>query len=280
MKKGILLVAIGHGNYTKMAANLAASIKVNSKIDIALACSTPPPAMFAESGLINSFINVPEKMYVVNGVAEHIKIKTSLYDLSPFDETIFLDVDQIIIKGKDITEVFDELKNVDITFSNTGVAGMSIWADINEVKKIYGDKPYWNFHSEFIYFNKCETVKKYFDAAKKVYRDNKITSAKKFGHGSMSDELAFQAAAMITGTYPHKENWLPNFWFDRHPRLSRKYPYELKEYYTYSIGGNAIPDAVKANYNTLAKYYFAKLGLSNAYQVIDKRSYLPERKTV
>lgn len=269
---------MGHENYYYMAVVLAASIKVNDGIPVCLATNLPVSPDHAD--LFDQIKSVPDKAYIRNGETEYIKSKLFMYDLSPYQETIFLDVDQVLIPHKKLTPLFDELRDVDLTFSNTGIAEVSIWADIKEVKKLYGNKPYWNYHSELVYFKKCVKAKLYFDAAKKIYQENKIKSAQTFGGAVMADELAFQAAALVTGSYPHKENWTPNFWYDRYPALSRKYPYELVNFITYSIGGNATPKTVKNNYNTLAKYYFATLRLLNPYQVADKRNYLPGRKVI
>ncbi len=281
MKKGILILAVGHSNYLAMAINLAASIRVNDPaLKIALATDVPPPVWLIEKSLIDVNVHVPAEYISHNETSVFIKSKLYMYDLSPFEETIFLDADQIMITNRAILPVFSELTSIDFTMSNTGIANNSIWADIKEVQQLYGNKPFWNYHSEFVYFKKNKNVKAFFKAAQKVFTDGKIQSATKFGGAPMADELAFQAATIITGLYPHKQNWLPNFWFDRDQKNSRKYPYELTDNITYSIGGNMIPAAVKNNYNNLANHYFATLGLSNAYQVQDKRTFLPERKLI
>ena len=271
-------MSLGHENYYKMAVVLAASIKVNDPLPVCLVTDVPVKEEHAD---LFSVVKLPTYKSIHNGTnKEYIKAKLFMYDLSPFEETIFLDADQIIMDGRIISVLFDELKDIDLTFSNTGLAETSVWADIKEVSKIYGKKPFWNFHSELVYFKKSAKVKAYFDAAKKVYEENKIISATKFSGATMADELAFQCAAMITGLYPHAANWLPNFWFDRNPGEAGKYPYQLTEYITYSIGGKSTPTRVKDNYNNLAKYYFATLGLINPYQAIDKRNFLPERKLI
>lgn len=278
MSKGVLIMALGHENYYHMAAVLAASIKVNDP-GLPVCLLTTRAINPAHADLFDVIKTMPEKAITRNGKLEYIKGKLFMYDLSPFKETIFLDADQVLIAGKKLSTLFTELADVDLTFSNTGLAEVSIWADIAEVKKLYGSKPYWNYHSELVYFKKTAKVKAYFDAAKKVYQDDKIKSAERFSAATMADELAFQVAAMVTGMYPHRENWTPNFWYDRNGNLSRKYTYEL-DFTTYSIGGNSVPTAVKNNYNILAKHYFAKLGLLNPYRVIDKRYFLPERNKI
>jgi alpha-N-acetylglucosamine transferase len=280
MKKGVLIYALGHEQYYQMAVVLAASIKANSpNLPICLVTNSGVVENSEHKKLFDFVIPVIQKSIRQGSKIEYIKSKLFMYDHSPFDETIFLDADQIIIEGKDLNNIFDELKDIEFTMSNTGIAKTSVWCDIKDVVSVYGNNQFWNFHSEFVYFKKCKTAKKYFDTAKKVYQDNKIKSATRFANATMADELAFQCASIITGIYPHKENWLPNFWFQRGGNLSRKYPWELTEYYTYSIGGNSVIESVKNNYNILAKHYFAKLGLSNPYQVVDKRTFLPERKS-
>lgn len=278
MTKGILLVALGHQNYYKMAVILAASIKVNDPLPI---CLVTDISVKDDHRHLFQRVKAPIEKSIYNGAkVEYIKSKLFMYDHSPYDETIFLDVDQIMISGRKLSPIFDELNQVKLTFSNTGLAETSIWADIKQVQSVYGKKPFWNYHSELVYFKKCKEVKAYFEAAKKVYADDKINSATRFSGSTMADELAFQVAAMVTGLYPHKENWLPNFWFDRNPRDAAKYPYQLTGYVTYSIGGKSAPQRVKDNYNNLAKYYFAKLGMSVPYQAVDKRLFLPERKLI
>jgi hypothetical protein len=221
-------------------------------------------------------LQIPDKY-----CTEPIKPKVYMDKITPFDETIFLDVDQVMIMGRDMNQVFDECRSVDFSMSNTGRAEVSVWADIAEIKEKYGDGKMWNFHSELVYWKKSENAKMFFKAAQDAYRKSPVKSAVKFAGGHMSDELAFQLACIETGIYPHKENWKRNFWYEVHPsNLSRAYPYQLTDYVTYSIGGRRVIDWVKTQYNTLAKAYFAKLGLSNPYQVVDKRIYLPERRSI
>ena len=143
MTKGILIQAFGHNNYYQMAVVIAASIKANEP-DMPICLVTDNTIHIAHAKLFDSII-LPIKESIINkGVTEYIKAKLFMYDYSPFDETIFLDVDQIIIKGRKLSTVFDELKNIDITFSNTGIAIESIWANIDEVKELYGNKPFSN----------------------------------------------------------------------------------------------------------------------------------------
>lgn len=281
-KRGVLLCALGHVNYYRMAAVLAASIKVNEP-DLSIHLVTNNTIAPGHEKLFDSVQCPEEKWYIHDGRPHYIKAKLFMYEMSPFAETIFLDADQIMIRRRKLLPVFNSLEDINFTMSNTGIAGGSIWADISEVKILYGNGKkveFWNYHSEFVYFKKDKEVARYFKAAQKVYNDNKIISAHRFAGANMADELAFQAASIITGIYPHQKEWLPNFWFDRHKNMNRMEPWQLNDYITYSIGGKETPKAVKDNYNILAKSCFAQLGLPHPYQVVNKSSFLPERKII
>lgn len=278
MKKGILIFALGHENYYRMAVCLAASIRHNDPgLQI---CLVTDHAVIPVHEFLFDIVKEPtERSIKQKGKTQYIKAKLFMYELSPFEETIFLDADQLLLPGKKLSPVFEDLKDLAFTMSNHGLAKTSIWADIKEVQKLYGDNPYWNFHSEFVYFKKNAEVKKYFAAAIKVYEDNKIKSATKFAAANMADELSFQAASLITGLYPHQENWAPNFWYRSNPKLARKFPYELTDFITYSIGGNLLPQYIQDNYNNLVSHYFYQIGLQHPYKVQSKMSFLPERKS-
>ena len=159
--KGILLIAIGSTEYLRMAENLAMSIKhVEPTMQIALAHNYTEninPALFDYS------IEVPKESYITNDKVEYIKVKTWMYDFSPFQEKLFLDVDMVWLFKKKPSALFAECKGLDWTMSNTGLAGYSIWCDIEDVRKIYPNVKMWNYHSECVYFNKCDVSKKSFD---------------------------------------------------------------------------------------------------------------------
>jgi hypothetical protein len=273
MKTGVLLIATGHKNYFRMAEVLAASIRVNDpSIKI---CIATDGKHLVDMSLFDQFVQIDEKY-----LTEPIKAKVFMNKITPFEETLFLDVDQVMIWKRSLQSIFEECKNLDWTMSNSGKAGGSVWANLQEVLDLYGPGDMWNFHSELFYFKNTLATRTFFGAAQKAYKDNKVKSATVFAGGHMADELAFQIASMQTNQFPHKENWCPNFWFDAHPKQSRAWTYQLKDYVTYSIGGKLIPEWVKAQYNTLAKAYFATLHLSHPYQVVDKRNFLPERRTI
>lgn len=279
MTKGILMIALGHQQYKLMAYTLAASIRANDPdLKICLATDKPVESRFAF--LFDTVKIIPEKMYTVAKKKEYIRAKLCGYELSPYDATIFLDVDQVLLNGKKISQLFDQLADVELTISNTGTATSSVWVDLAEIKEKYGDEPFWNYHSEVMYFVKSDTAKSFFKKAREIYDKSDLKTVTRFAGGRMADELALQIASILTGVYPHKENWIPNFWYVRHPKLSGKYPYQLDGFITYSIGGAKIPHHVRMNYNNLAALYSQKMKLQNSFKAKDKRSFLPERSKI
>lgn len=272
--KGILLIAIGSTEYLEMAKNLAMSIKnVEPTMQIALAHNFGS----IESKLFDLLIDVPFESYNTNGQVEFIKVKTWMYDFSPFQETIFLDVDMVWLFNKKPSELFDLCSGLNWTMSNTGLAETSIWADISEIRKIYPNSKMWNYHSECVYFKKCEKSKTYFDKVKSIYENPPIKGTN-FGGARIADELAFQLASIELNEFPHKENFTPIFWYARDKKETNLAPHKLKDlYFAYSVGGNRLPQNVKNNFMTISNYHAQTSKLSRAYRIKDKRTFIKER---
>ena len=289
--KGVLLLALGHSNYGRMALNLAVSIKmVDPDIEIAIAFagnSLNDIGHYNITAYFDHFIPVPQAAYTRNNKTEYIKTKTWMYELSPFDETIFLDVDMIWHPVQKISDVFKSLEKVSITFQNRGFIDLkkknlpkdySMWADVNEVKSAYGIEKgkYYQLHSEFVYFKKDDAVEKFFNDAKDIY-DNLLVKSFVFG-GGIPDELPFGISMILNNIYPHKSNYTPVYWEVTEKRNMQRIPGELfKEFVAYSTGGSFHSKTMKNFYNNMAKYFFNKAGLQYPYFLQNKRDFMPER---
>lgn len=294
MTKGILLLACGHPNYGRMALNLAVSLKVTDpEIKIALAFSGSSLNHIGHYNLtpfIDEFIPVPYEAFTREGKIEWIKAKTYMYDLSPFDETIFLDVDMIWHPIMQVSSLFDTFGKSDLTFQNRGFLDLkgadlpkdySMWADVNEIKKYYGFKSgkYYQLHSEFVFFRKCDKVAKFFEDAKFIY-DHLLVKSFVFG-GGIPDELPFGIAMIQNKLYPHTTPFTPVYWEVTEKRSMHREPGKLyREFYAYSTGGSFHSKTMKIFYDNLAKFFFGKAGLQNPYILQNKRDYVPERQNL
>ena len=104
MDKGILLIALGK-HYNKLAYNMAKSIKRFSDIPIAVITDDK------EEFLLDAFdIIIEPKLhdYLEGYAFNPFKFKTYIYDYTPFEHTIYLDVDGIALK--DLTPLLEKLK--------------------------------------------------------------------------------------------------------------------------------------------------------------------------
>ena len=285
MNKGVLLIAIGHPDYVKMAVNLAASIKATDKdCPIALVHneSSVKALRASQEFLFDHLIECPEEAFTTDGKTEYIKVKTWMYKLSPFKETLFLDVDMIWFMQVSPLKAMEKLSNYNWTMSSTGKAEFSVWCDLEEVKKVYNSEDgFWNYHSEFVYFKKCTETRKYFNEVQKRFANPQLKTLTNFGGARLADELAFQLASIVTGQYPHKEVFNPVMWFARDRRQMNLRIHELKHMYlAYSVGGHRTPNIVKDYYNKLAAAAFIKVGLHYPYKLKDKRNFIPERSKI
>lgn len=269
---GVLLIALGHENYYRMAVNLAASLRYNAPdIDI---------------HLITDRIDIDERLFTSFNTLIELGLnpfacKTNLYDLSPFDKTLFLDVDMIWLPDRNPMNLFKELEGKAFTIMNAMKGEACIWADPEDVRKESGNTtdPIRIFYSELIYFERTEQTEAFFDEVKNVYQTTTITN-RKFA-GGMADELAYIIASLKLGVHPHMDDWQPVYWFFRNKKHAHLQPYQLKNnYYAYSIGGNNLPVYVKAHYNNLAAFYGKAAGVAKPYLAQDKRYFLSNRTKI
>lgn len=287
MKKGIIIFAMGHQNYYYMAENLAASLIANGSrkdnIPIGLICDNKHKIRYSE--LFDDIILIEKEKFMEDGKVVFNNATVQVYDLSPYDITMKLDADMIWLNGRPVSKLFEQLKNVDLTFSNTGHGWnqkKSEWASEADIKKAYKFKSnhkLYRIYGEFLYFKKSQKAAGYFEKVKEIYF-NPLISCEEFANGNMTDELSFQLACMATKTYPHEDNFTPVYnHFLGLTEYARIHAYQLPgNFYGYSIGGSITSKWQKTMYDNHAKHYFKQLGLSMPYMACNKNTFLKERQ--
>lgn len=229
--RGIVLIAAGHPMYTHMAHNLAMSIRHHSNIPIVLfAHGAGINYLFDDQQSIFSKIEqIPDEFFMVDGKPQYIKIKTHLYDMTPFDETIFIDSDAIFSPFKTIDALFDENKDCDIQFACRGDKTMeqgtkSEWVNLAEIKEKFGFEHWYELSSEFIYWKQTEIAQDLFDRAKYYYLnhgmnikrwvgdklEDKANAIQEFA-GGIPDEVPFSIAIEMMGL-KIKSPYIPSYW--------------------------------------------------------------------
>lgn len=284
--KGVLLLALGNAYYGNYAVQLARSIKaVSPEVSVSIAYSGNVLSHNGSNLPFDNQIVVPNEYFITNGFPDYLKAKTYLYELSPYDKTIFIDADVIWLPHKPITDLFNEFDQVDITFSNKGSEkiseakpGFIHWANPKDIAAVYGeDGRLYNLASEFIYWRRDKKVEEFFEVAQEVYIDPKIPYKKFAFH--LPDELAFEIAMLKTGMYPHKERFMPFYW-EQYEKKAMPVHKMYQEYYGYSMGGNVNTKGQEQIYNNLANSYNSKFGVSGFFPAKNKMSWLTERKSL
>jgi hypothetical protein len=277
MTTGIILIAIGEYYYTQLALNLALSIKVN--------CPGLPVHLLHDG---YGYEKLPEKyktFFDSNCYVDSVgafSVKTRLYDLTIFDRTLYLDVDTILLPNTNLNGLLETLAGVEFSILNTRHdKDINIWADPADIRRITGNDTakFYHYFSELIYFEKTYLMDEYFAAVKEAYINPGIESRRIAGQ--IPDELAFIIASMKLGVYPHKPDWHPLFWHFRDKKDTALQMYELcKKYVGYSIGGNALPEYVKATYNNILSFYENKTRIKGLRRSEDKRILFRERSKI
>lgn len=284
---GVLLLAIGHPYYGRMAYNLAMSIKaVDASVSITL--------VYTETAITH--IN-QRNMWVFDNKMPYPQtekpfgVKLELYDLTPYDRTLYIDVDTLWVNKKSPAALFEQLKGVPFTgitegFHDYGDPTKSepsknyfFWADLEEIKDVHvlDNQKIYQWRGEFIYFEKCEIAERFFGYARNIYAKPSLKTVKKFAD-HIPDELAINIGAAMAGINPHIYKWRPSYWDrlngDNMPTIE-----ELQsKYHIISCGSNASGGALKRVYNRVTSACAYRLKLQHVFPLISKKEMLLNRQ--
>lgn len=294
---GIIIAALDSPYYGNYALQLAMSLKHTSpKVQIALLCNDAGKGHLTEDKLtvFDKIIKINKTAVTSNKRAATLKFKTYLYQISPFDTTLYLDADTIFLPKRSVYDMLNELpKGLDFTMQNRGFLDLekatdlelnsrfNIWASSKQIKDNHKFKKghLYNLSSELIYFKKTKEVEKLFKDAQ-AYFDKPGVDFENF-NGSVPDELPFCLSMIKNDLYPHAPNYRPFYWeaFDK-KRLLLKPNLLYQQYFGVSFGGNFQEPFIKKFYDNLARYYANAWGLQYVFPLKDKRGFLPNRHTI
>jgi hypothetical protein len=293
-EQGILLLALSHPYYGRMAYNLAMSIKaVDTSVDITLVYTED-----AIAHINNRNMWVFDNKVLYEPTSEPFGVKMQLYDLSPYERTLYIDVDTLWVNKQSPAKLFEQLKGIPFTGITEGFhdydnpANGSInktyptWADLEEIKQEFpleswaNDKEHiiYQWRGEFIYFEKCEATDDLFSLMRAVYtRAGGMKTVKKFAD-NIPDELAINIATAVYSLKPHKFKWKPTYW-DRLNGSSMPDIAALQQtYYVISCGSNANGSALKRVYNRLCAAAAYKLKLQHVFPLVSKKEMIITRQ--
>lgn len=294
---GIIITALDSPYYGKYAFQLALSLKHTSpNVSLSLLCNDSGKSHLTtgELAFFDKIIKVNKTAVTSHGRPSTLKFKTYLYDISPYDRTLYIDADTLFNPRRSVEDMLSELpKDCVFTMQNRGSIDLktatpeqlnsrfTIWANSKHIKDAYKfkDGKLFNLSSELIYFKKDPKVKALFDTAKKEFDNPKVQY--ELFNGGVPDELPFAISMIKHEMYPHDEKWRPFYWeaFDKKRLLNN--PRDLyQSHYGVSFGGNIQESFIKKFYNNLAQYYCNQFGVQHVFALKDKRSFLPNRHTI
>ncbi len=291
MTKGVLLIATGHANYIRMAFNMALSLKVaNPECNIALAHSKGLEALLThkERGYFDKFIEVPEEFYTYDGKPEHPQVKTRMYELSPWDHTLYFDADSVWFQDKKIENLFKELEGQPVSFQcrhkfDIQTEWGCLWnvkqGGLKAIREIYGitdNRDIYEIQSSMMYFEKCDKAKEFFEVSYDCYVKRPFdffTWA-----GGIPDELVFNIATALCKIELKNFPFTPIYFVDYENTKERNLIFQ--KYYAMSMAGNWLPSNIVEFYNTLVKSNYTKhqAHIRFPYLWENKKQFLPERQ--
>jgi len=275
------MAALGHPYYAHMAKNLAVSLLFhNPELEIALIHDDNGVNLLypEDKSLFKYLIPVKPSQYK----DDPYRFKLDLDKLTPFDSTLFLDVDMIWLQDMDKTpdKLLEDLGDTDFIMINRGIVStegstLSRWVNLKELKEKYKIDSVYDVSSELIFWNKGTKV---FEEARKVYKNPKV-EVSKFGTG-LPDEAFFMIALSKIDYMLSINPWEPTYWEPRHfpKQHNREY---IGRHYSLSVGGAFTSQHIKKFYNLLNGHYHQSLGIgSKPYQLQEKSRIFKERRKI
>jgi hypothetical protein len=224
LDSGVVLFAYGKQAYIEAAYNLIYTIRKSGyaghitlytdNVDLAT-------AFLSELLFELKIKSLNEKYFTSGGKVEPCLPKLSMYDLLPYTNNLYIDVDSIALN--DITSLIESLIGLNGDFytlmagtykpEQTGVWNDMVWAAVKDFRDQFGiseQLPLYAINSSLMFIRKGTVTKDIFKTAKKLYTKKTFPLNKlrfKWG-GGQPDELYFNAALSLLEYNPEIDSKL------------------------------------------------------------------------
>lgn len=268
-ERGILLAVFGHPMYAHYAYNLAVGLRYHDpNIKIAVVKEGDSLRMLdGKEKIFDEIIEAKPEWISGSKGTDYFKFKQYLNDITPFERTLYLDVDMVWSTQRSLEDFFTLVDGSDFQCWSKGRRdtegvnnGGGDFLHFKEFASEYGIKSVYNLSSEIIYFT--EKANPIFEMMRKVYNDN-LLQIRKHGQG-YADEPILQAALELTGTKMN-ESFEVTYWQNRYFTHMKHDNVIKTEYFAISAGGEQNAINTIRLYNTLTGFYFEQSGLKNPY---------------
>lgn len=159
MTKGIIVLAQNNktDNYVEQACLLAMSLQLHNNTPISIVTNDTIPLDY--QSLFDQIIPIP-----FGDAAEtsewKIENRWKLYHASPYDETIVMDTDMLVLQNIDTW--WDFLSNYELFFTSSVLTYRGELANTSYYRKTFIDNNLPNLFSGLHYFKKCEFAEEFY----------------------------------------------------------------------------------------------------------------------
>lgn len=201
---GVLLIAQGKKRYLKMAINLVKSIWINH--------GKLPVAVVTDIHLDNN-----QKKYfdfvipIRDEFGKGFSQKMRMYQYSPFEQTLFIDADCLVIRSFQF--ILDGFRNKSVAvLGHKIVKGPYIGTTVENIKQFYPKiNEFPMFNGGVYYFEKSSEAKEVFDFANFIFNDRYFEMGLHLFNGKPGDEPAMAIAMAKYNCFVLEDNGIGMF---------------------------------------------------------------------
>lgn len=235
-----------------------------------------------EEGLFNYMAVADESDYTIDGKKQYQFTKLLVDKYTPFENTLYIDVDTLFFPNKNISQLLSGLSAHDFFIGQNGAYNplnktrtnnnYTYWSEPGSISKYFGLKNNLpQTVSGVFYFKKCAFTEKIFSRAREVYKDRRAPVVK-WANGR-PDEYCYNVALSEAGYSQPNCHFV---YFDKiNGQMDRKKMYD--NFWGIATGGNKLIDSVKNLNNELVTLYAEAFGFKPRLHV-DKSKVITERR--
>lgn len=176
MKNGICLLCFGHESFGKLTYNLVASIKQYDDVHVTI-FTDHKSISSVDKTIFDNIVDIPHSSFYLNGIKHPNRFKLCLNEISPYENTMYLDVDSLYMSNQKLSNLFEMLNDVDLIGQNEKIVDLNNTSKIFHGFDVFTFEPKFDFknnllhqlHGQFLLFKKNYKTKQFFDLSKTIY---------------------------------------------------------------------------------------------------------------
>lgn len=277
---GILLIALGNPYYGELAANCAVTLKANGAIPVQLVYDKTAITSLSDRHLsLFDYRDEINPAYKTNfrGETNYVIPKLYLYELSCFDETLFLDADTCWTFGQSVENYLATRRKAGVhylaqnyTHYNIGKGtsasqGYTFWEDPRKTIEKFdlrsGKIPQQS--TTIVYFDRSKSAKKLFEKIVEIERTGvtPILADKTNFFFGQPDEYYFNTACALTNIFPAYEPYIPVHFYNLNKLCPEKFADGIaRKYIALTNGGDRVPAHIIDVYKKWTRLSAKKIG--------------------